>query len=116
MKMILSDKIENINNTAAVNVIRFTIYNDNDLSADELKILFEEVLHEKILKICEENDFEWKGYKHQLHEIIEPSDLVNEDVIKCWVTKNMVNYILFNWEDRFVEYDSIDILKEFMNS
>ena len=73
-------------------------------------------MHEKILKIYEEDDYEWKGYKYRIHEMINPSDLIKNGKVKDRISKNMADYFLVNWGNKYEEYYSVEALKKFMNS
>jgi len=86
--MILSDKIENFEKTNCVNTIRFSLYDDQFVNENELKIIFEDILREKILKIYGENEFGWEGRKYHLSEIVEKENLKNKNL-----SEKAINYI-----------------------
>lgn len=116
MKIILSDKIENYENTSALNSIRFTVFNEG-LNEKHIESLFENVLNEKILKICDEKEYEWHGYKYLLSELIEPFKLLdNNKKVHNWVSKELIEYFINIWGDKYNGYSSYKILKIFMNS
>ena len=118
-KMIISDRIENYDKTEAVNAIRFTLYNDKYIDTEEVINVFNKILHENVLRICDEDDYDWAGRKYLIHEIIEPFDFLEADKIKEGFSKNTIVYFIKYWEDwgegKTEHYlPTINLLKQFV--
>ena len=69
-KMIISDSVKSYDHTEAINTIRFTLYNDKYINEAEVITVFNKILHEKVLRICDEEEYNWEGRKFLIHEII----------------------------------------------